>query len=100
MAVNEKINISQSQTGKMGEKLLAKGDLISMRYWDEEPYDNKDFSIRDYETVGYVIEGKAELEFENNKILLTKGDSWVVPKSEKHRYKVLEHFVAVEATAK
>lgn len=100
MTTAEKINVFQSQTGNMGEKLLAKGDSVSMRYWDEQPYDNKDFSTREYETVGYVIEGKAELEFENQKITLEKGDSWVVPKGEKHKYKVIEHFIAVEAVSK
>lgn len=47
----------------------------------------------------YVISGKAELHFENDqKILLTTGHSWIVPKGAKHTYKILENFTAVEAT--
>ncbi|CAF1690478.1 unnamed protein product, partial [Adineta ricciae] len=48
---------------------------------------------------GFVISGKAELHFENDqKVLLSPGDSWIVPKGAKHTYKILENFTAVEAT--
>lgn len=30
---------------------------------------------------------------------LTAGDSWLVPKDAIHRYRIVEHFVAVEATS-
>lgn len=91
-----KVNLADSQTGSMGEKFLAQGEEISMRYWNEGPVTGE-FSVREYETVGYVIEGKAELEFEDKKVSLEQGDSWVVPKNSKHRYIVLEKFRAVEA---
>lgn len=96
-SIVQKVNLSNSETGKMGEKFLAKGEKLSMRYWNEEPNEAGEFSVREYETVGYVISGKAELELDTQKVTLEKGDSWVVPKQAKHRYVVLEKFVAVEA---
>ena len=56
-------------------------------------------SSRAYETVGYVIAGRAELHLGEQMVLLEPGDSWVVPKGASHTYHVLEPFTAVEATA-
>jgi quercetin dioxygenase-like cupin family protein len=71
-----------------------------MRLWDEEPGTAKtEESTRDYEVVGYVLEGQAELELEGQTIHLNPGDSWVVPKGSRHSYRIKEHFKAVEATA-
>jgi quercetin dioxygenase-like cupin family protein len=53
---------------------------------------------REYETVGFVIAGRAELELEGQRVLLEPGDSWVVPKGAAHTYTILEPFTAVEAT--
>jgi quercetin dioxygenase-like cupin family protein len=70
-----------------------------MRLWEkEESGDAKENVKRDYETVGYVISGRAELHLEGQMVLLEKGDSWVVPKGASHTYKILESFTAVEAT--
>lgn len=70
-----------------------------MRLWDETGAQHKEGNVvRDYETVGYVIEGSAELELEGQKVLLNTGDSWVVPKGAKHTYHIKEHFKAIEAT--
>jgi quercetin dioxygenase-like cupin family protein len=54
---------------------------------------------RDYETVGYVISGRATLELEGQTLNLKAGDSWLIPAGAMHQYKILEHFTAVEATA-
>ena len=54
---------------------------------------------REYETVGYVIRGKAELHLEGQTVLLNEGDSWTVPKGARHTYKILEALTAVEATS-
>ncbi len=54
---------------------------------------------RDYETVGYVIAGHAELHLEGQTIFLRPGDSWLVPKGAEHRYRIVETFTAIEATA-
>jgi quercetin dioxygenase-like cupin family protein len=54
---------------------------------------------RDYETVGYVISGRAELTLEGQSLNLEPGDSWLVPAGAEHSYRILEPFTAVEATA-
>lgn len=88
-----------SPTGEMGQKYLASGVTLAMRLWDDEaPADPKEPTSREYETVGYVISGRAELHIENQMVLLEPGDSWVVPKSASHTYRILESFTAVEAT--
>lgn len=94
-----KVDSRHSPKGPEGQKYLASSVHLAMRLWEEEP--TKEFAsarTRDYETVGYVIKGKAELEVEGQKVKLEAGDSWVVPKGANHRYHILESFVAVEAT--
>ena len=72
---------------------------MGMRLWQEEPAgEPKTNSRRDYETVGYVLEGRAELHLEGQTVLLEPGDSWVVPKGTLHTYRILDTFSAVEAT--
>lgn len=94
-----KVDSAHSPTGEHGEKYLASGKNISMRLWeDEEPNSSKPPVSRDYETVGYVISGKAQLEIEGQVITLNPGDSYVVPKGSSHTYRILESFTAVEAT--
>jgi len=83
----------------MGQKYLAAGVSLSMRLWEaEQPGEPKPPTQRDYETIGYVIAGRAELHLEGQQVLLEPGDSWVVPKGASHTYKILESFTAVEAT--
>lgn len=95
-----KIDSDYSPHGEMGQKYLASGKSLAMRLWEETPAGNpKPMTARDYETVGYVIKGRAELHLENNQVvILEMGDSWVVPHGASHTYKVLEPFTAVEAT--
>jgi quercetin dioxygenase-like cupin family protein len=94
-----KVDSSNSPQGEMGQKYLASGKNIAMRIWEnQEPDEPKETAKRDYETVGYVIRGRAELHLEGQMVLLEKGDSWVVPRGAAHTYKILESFTAVEAT--
>lgn len=96
----QKVMSENSPTGTMGQKYLASGVNVAMRLWEnEEPNDDKETRSREYETVGYVIEGKAELHLEGQKLILEKGDSWVVPKGSEHAYVILETFTAIEATS-
>lgn len=96
----QKVMSESSPIGEMGQKYLASGVNVAMRLWEnEEPNDDKETRSRDYETVGYVIEGKAELHLEGQKLILEKGDSWVVPKGAQHTYVILETFTAIEATS-
>ena len=95
-----KVDSRNSPHGALGQKYLASGVHVAMRLWEEEPASaEKPESHRDYETVGYVIEGRAELHIEGQMVLLEAGDSWVVPRGARHRYRVLEPFRAVEATS-
>lgn len=94
-----KVSATSSPKGEMGQKYLAAGISLAMRLWDGEgPSQQKGPSRRDYETVGYVISGRAELHLEGQMVLLEPGDSWVVPKGASHTYDILEPFTAVEAT--
>lgn len=94
-----KVNSRFSPTGPQGQKYLASGKNVSMRLWSvEPPGERKPEETRDYETVGYVIEGRAELHLEGQMVLLEAGDSWVVPRGAAHSYMILEAFTAVEAT--
>jgi quercetin dioxygenase-like cupin family protein len=96
----KKVQSKYSPTGEHGQKYLAGGIRVSMRLWEnEQPGEAKPETERDYETVGYVIKGRAELYIEGQMILLEPGDSWVVARNSKHRYKILEPFTAVEATS-
>lgn len=94
-----KIDSRTSPVGPQGQKYLASGKSVSMRLWKEEAGRDKPATARQYETVGYVVSGRAELEVEGQLVRLSPGDSWVVPKGANHRYRILEEFTAVEATA-
>lgn len=95
-----KIDSTNSPKGKLGQKYLASGKNVAMRLWeDEQPNEDKEPTSRDYETVGYVINGRAQLHIEGQMILLEPGSSWVVPKGASHTYKILEPLTAVEATS-
>lgn len=96
----KKVDSAYSPKGQQGQKYLASGKTLSMRLWeDEQPNEPKQPTAREYETVGYVIKGRAELHIEGQVVLLEPGNSWVVPKGSSHTYKILEPFTAVEATS-
>lgn len=96
----EKVMSAKSPTGTMGQKHLVSGKHVSMRLWKQlSAGDGDSLHRRDYETVGYVISGRAELYIGEQKLVLEPGDSWLVPRGAEHRYRVLEAFTAVEATA-
>jgi len=97
----KKVSSGFSPRGEMGQKYLASGKTVSMRLWEKEQPggEAKPESSRDYETVGYVIAGRAELCLEGQTVLLEAGDSWAVPKGARHSYRILETFTAVEATS-
>ena len=95
-----KVDSRNSPHGALGQKYLASGVHVAMRLWEEEPAQgDKPESRRDYETVGYVLKGRAELHLEGQVVTLSQGNSWVVPKGASHTYKILEPFKAVEATS-
>ena len=94
-----KVDAAEAPLGEMGQKYLASGKSIAMRLWaGETAGEDKEPVARDYETVGYVISGKAELQIDGQSTMLGSGDSWVVPKGTKHTYRIIELFTAIEAT--
>jgi mannose-6-phosphate isomerase-like protein (cupin superfamily) len=96
----KKLNSHFSPHGRRGQKYLASGIHVSMRLWENEgPIEDKPATRRDYETVGYVISGRAELHVEDQVLRLEPGDSWMVPKGALHTYRILEPFTAIEATS-
>lgn len=96
----KKVSSAHSPRGDLGQKYLADGKALSMRMWEEEqPGEPKPEAARDYETVGYVVSGRAQLHLEGQQVDLEPGDSWVVPQGANHTYEILESFTAVEATS-
>ena len=93
-----KIDAAHSPSGEMGQKHLAMSKNMAMRLWVEEPAEAKPPTQRDYETIGYVIAGRAELHSEGQLVTLSSGDSWVVPSGARHSYRILEQFTAIEVT--
>ena len=94
-----KVDSAHSPRGEQGQKYLASGITLAMRMWDAlEPGTKSEPAKRGYETVGFVVKGRAELHLEGQMVLLEEGDSYVVPKGAEHSYKVLKTFTAVEAT--
>jgi quercetin dioxygenase-like cupin family protein len=99
-----KLDSSRSPRGEMGEKYLASGIRVSMRLWEAEPATTESEarlgeSERDYEVVGYVVSGRANLHVEGQVVCLDPGSSYVVPRGARHYYHVLETFTAIEATS-
>jgi quercetin dioxygenase-like cupin family protein len=96
----KKVEAATSPKGDLGQRYLVSGKLVSMRLWEEKPGNKtKAATKRDYETVGYVLSGRAKLELEGQTINLNPGDSWLVPAEASHRYTILETLTVVEATA-
>jgi mannose-6-phosphate isomerase-like protein (cupin superfamily) len=99
-----KVDSRHSPRGSLGQRYLASGVKVALRLWSDveagrPPGDGDGFTTRDYEVVGYVLSGRADLEIEGQTVRLGPGDSWVVPKGAKHRYRIQEPFSAIEATA-
>ncbi len=95
-----KVTSEFSPKGQLGQRYLASGKSLAMRLWkDEEPSEPLPETAREYETVGFIISGRAELHLEGQTLLLNPGDSWVVPKGAKHTYRILETLTAIEATS-
>lgn len=96
----QKVSARTAPVGEMGQRYLACGSSMSMRLWVENgPIGEKEPTAREYETLGFVIQGRAELEVDGQLIVLEPGDSWLVPKGARHTYNILERFTAVEVTA-
>lgn len=89
----------EAQRGQDGEIRLARGERVALRLWkDEQGGTSKPSHASSYETVGYVLSGRAELTVNGETRTLGAGDSYLVPQGAQHTYTILESFSAVEAT--
>jgi mannose-6-phosphate isomerase-like protein (cupin superfamily) len=95
-----KIDSAVPENGAEGQQYLATTERVGMRLWkNEQPGARKAAVERNYDTVGYVISGAAELHIDGRMIALRAGDSWRVPAGVMHAYRILETLTAVEATS-
>lgn len=95
----KKVSSKASPRGEMDQSYLVSGKRVSLRLWRNEKPQKKAPSRREYETVGYVLSGEAELVVEGQTLRLEPGDSWLIPAGAEHAYRILSEFTAVEATA-
>lgn len=95
----KKVKSKASPPGEMDQNYLVSGKRVSLRLWQKKKPQKKPATKRDYETVGYVLSGQAELVIEGQTVMLEPGDSWLVPAGAEHAYRILSEFTAVEATA-
>jgi quercetin dioxygenase-like cupin family protein len=95
----KKVSSATSPHGDMDQAYLVSGKRVALRLWSKEKPQTKQPTRRDYETVGYVIAGEAELKLEGQLIRLEAGDSWLVPAGSEHAYRILTEFTAIEATS-
>src|SRR5215468_7574067 len=98
-ATVKKVSSRTSPRGDMGQTYLTSGKRVSMRLWQREEPQVTPVTERDYETVGYVISGRAELELEGQTVRLEPGESWLVPERANHKDIIEMQNKAVEATA-
>ena len=94
-----KIGAGEAKTGPDGDLLLAGGANMSMRLWKNEAPQEKAPHRSAYETLGYVIAGRAELTIEGRSVTLAPGDSYLVPANAEHGYRILEPFTALETVS-
>ena len=95
----KKVGGQASPHGEMDQTCLVSGKRVSLGLWRNEKPQKKPATRRDYETVGYVLSGQAELVVEGQTVMLEPGDSWLVPAGAEHAYRILTEFTAVEATS-
>lgn len=100
----KKVQSAHSPRGPLGQTYLASGKRIAMRMWKDKEPDaatgkEKEETRREYETLGFVLQGRARLHLEGQTLILEPGDCWVVPEGASHRYEILESFSAIEATS-
>ena len=95
----KKIDGSASPTGEMGQTYLASGTRVAMRRWEEPAGTEGSPHTRPYETVGYVVQGRVEIDVAGSTVVCGAGDSYLVPEGAERRYRITEDLVAVEATS-
>ncbi|MGD1856838.1 MAG: cupin domain-containing protein [Leptolyngbyaceae cyanobacterium] len=89
-----------SELSQTGLELFLTGQEISFWHWQAVPdHTNVDSYVsQDYEVMGYVISGQAELYVDGKVIPLKPGDSWVVPTGAPHAYRIVEPLTAIKVS--
>ncbi len=64
MDIPQVINTQDSSVGEMGQAYLATGKAVALRRWDENAGESSELHSREYETVGYLISGRMEVEID------------------------------------
>ena len=95
----KKVMAKSGPRGDQEQTYLVSGKRVSLRLWEKEAPRTKEPTKRSYETVGYVISGRAELTLEGQTIKLEPGDSWIVLQTQNMPTEILETFTAIEATS-
>lgn len=98
-ASTKKVSLDRALEGADGQQFLSAGERVALRHWAEEPKSDKPMHKNEYETVGFVLSGRARLHVGTDVVELEAGDSWCVPAGMDHSYSILESFEAVEATS-
>lgn len=96
-----KTGSTETAEQKIGSRLLLSGQELTMWRWQVTPAANAEVNTRtsqDYEVMGYVISGRAELHVDGRVIPLGPGDSWVVPTGAPHAYVILEPLTAIKTS--
>lgn len=99
MDIPQIVGPDDAKRGEMGQQLLATGKSVALRRWRESSGQNCNSPPRAYETVGYLVSGKLEVQLDGESAIVNPGDSWLVPAGANHQYRVIEDIVAVEATS-
>ena len=69
-----KVSSDASPRGETGERYFASGIRMAMRLWEEErPGEPKAATRRDYETIGYALKGRAELQMKGKWSCWSRG---------------------------
>ena len=93
------VSSTKTAPGADGEIALAAGASMSMRMWKNEQPHDKPSHRSPYETLGFVVAGRADLTIEGQTASLKAGDSYLVPANAEHTYRIVETFTAVECIA-
>lgn len=96
------VSAGDARTGDRGEKLLAAGEKVSLRKWENEPAgEQSPEHANPYEYVAYVVEGRMRVKIgDAEPAEVGPGDSYVVSAETPYAFEVLERAVVVEGVSR
>ena len=92
---------ADATTGPRGEHLLAHGDSVALRVWEQEPAgEQAPEHVNPYEYVAYVASGALRVRIGGDEPdEVRAGDSYVVAADTPYSFEVLETATVVEAVS-